>query len=753
MAQTVKLGSLFDGSGGFPLAGIMSGITPVWASEVELYPIRVTTKRLPNMKHYGDISQMDGSILEPVDIITGGSPCQDLSVAGKRAGLDGERSGLFRQQIRIIKEMREATNGKYPRFMVWENVPGALSSNKGEDFKCVLEETARVKVPTFTVPMPDKGKWGNSGLIVDEANNFSIGWRILDAQYWGVPQRRRRIFLVADFDGTSSKEILFKREGLSRDFKTCRDSWQGAAANFKESTDETGRYPESMPIYSIDREAMSAGFEFDRAPGIDENEIAYTLKATGPGAVSYPQLFENHSQDTRYKGPLDVAQTVSATYGMGGNNQPFVVEEQVLNLEMEVMVRKHEVDKDKLCNALKSAKANVGLSNKEIAEALQLPLTLVEHWFRNDESFAIPQPEVWEDLKRLLHMDTREFDAQVTEFECKPSEYDMRNRIYMGNIAPTLTTNSKEDKYLLPYTMQVRCGKEGGGKGALIQVDQSATLSTQNNQTLFCVSRTHGVSVSEDIVQTIQAAAGESGNNQPMVCIPIQDQAISNGKGNGTGIAEQGDPMYTLMAETHHGVAYSLQGNMIGRADENGPQGSGVNEDVNFTLNATDKHGVCYGIDRALDDNESIYRVYCASKNSFFTKAEEELANTLVATDHKDPPIINDTVECDYIVRRLTPLECARLQGFPDWWTYDLGLPNEEIDERIMEIWRNAFEVHREVITKASKPKTDKQIRKWLVNPSSDSAEYKMWGNGVALPCVLYVMEGIADEIKKREGE
>ena len=138
--KTLTLGSLFDGSGGFPLGGVLAGITPIWASEIEPFPIRVTTARFPNMKHYGDISTIDGSELEPVDIISFGSPCQNLSVAGKREGLDGDRSSLFYEAIRIVKEMREATNGKYPRYIVWENVPGAFSSNKGEDFKAVLTE-------------------------------------------------------------------------------------------------------------------------------------------------------------------------------------------------------------------------------------------------------------------------------------------------------------------------------------------------------------------------------------------------------------------------------------------------------------------------------------------------------------------------------------------------------------------------------------------------------------------------------------
>ena len=230
--QNLKLGSLFDGSGGFPLGGMLAGITPVWASEIEPFPIRVTTKRLPFMKHYGDISTMDGGKIEPVDIITFGSPCQDMSVAGKRDGLDGSRSSLFYEAVRIIKEMREATNGLYPAFAVWENVPGAFSSNKGEDFRAVLEEFCKVKDSNAVVPGPQKGKWADSGLIVGDG--YSVAWRVLDAQFWGVPQRRRRIFLVGDFGGESAGEILFVRKGLSRNFKSCREAWQATAGSVED---------------------------------------------------------------------------------------------------------------------------------------------------------------------------------------------------------------------------------------------------------------------------------------------------------------------------------------------------------------------------------------------------------------------------------------------------------------------------------------------------------------------------------------
>ena len=234
--MSLTLGSLFDGSGGFPLGGVIAGITPKWAAEIEPFPIRVTSVRFPNMTHLGNISEVRGSEIEPVDIITFGSPCQDMSVAGKREGLGGNRSSLFYEAIRIIKEMREATNGKYPRYIVWENVPGAFSSNKGEDFRAVLTEICKVKEECVSVPKP--AKWENAGRIMGEG--FSIAWRLLDAQYWGVPQRRQRIYLVADFDGGSAGKILFESEGLSGYSAEGFKSWQNAANGITEGIGETG---------------------------------------------------------------------------------------------------------------------------------------------------------------------------------------------------------------------------------------------------------------------------------------------------------------------------------------------------------------------------------------------------------------------------------------------------------------------------------------------------------------------------------
>lgn len=237
MEIDMKLMSLFDGSGGFPLAASLCGIEPVYAAEVEPYPIAVTKNRFPKMKHLGDVSKVKGGEIEPVDIITFGSPCQDISIAGKRAGLkhadmgDDEttRSGLFLEAIRIIKEMREATNGVYPRYAIWENVPGAFNSNRGEDFRTVLEEFIRVKEKDAVMPAVPQAGWAYADCI--SGDGWSIAYRVFDAQYWGVPQRRRRIYLVADFRGECAQEILFKRESLRGYFEAGRTPWQGIAAD------------------------------------------------------------------------------------------------------------------------------------------------------------------------------------------------------------------------------------------------------------------------------------------------------------------------------------------------------------------------------------------------------------------------------------------------------------------------------------------------------------------------------------------
>jgi len=376
MNKTLTLGSLFDGSGGFPLGAVLNGITPVWASEIEPFPIRVTTKRFPEMMHLGDISKINGGEIEPVDIITFGSPCTDLSVAGKRAGLDGKQSSLFHEAIRVIREMRCKTNGQYPRYIVWENVPGAFSSCKGEDFRCVLEEITQTADKAYAVPMPEKGKWLHSGQIMGDS--FSVAWRIFDAQFWGVPQRRRRIYLVADFSGFTAPQVLFESEGLFGDTPQSGKPWQRTAANAEACVD------------------ASIGFEpgaMSRLGGHTDSELSGTIRAH-MGDNQACVAIENHPNDSRVKiDESGTIQTLTGRAGTGGGNVPMVMNERQYALTV----------------------------GEEVANTLT-----------------------------------------GTDYKGTQCVFEASSK-----------------------TMKVRCGCEGGGKGAIIQENKSATLSCNNDQTLF----------------------------------------------------------------------------------------------------------------------------------------------------------------------------------------------------------------------------------------------------------------------------
>ena len=572
MNKPLTLGSLFDGSGTFPMMAMLSGIVPVWKSEIEPFPIAVTEKRLPFVKHLSDINSVNGAEIEPVDIITFGSPCTDLSVAGKRQGLNAERSGLFFQAIRIIKEMRGATNGKYPRFAVWENVTGAFSSNGGEDFRCVLEEFCKIKDADLSVPKPEK--WTKAGEIMGE--NFSVAYRTFDAQYWGVPQRRMRVYLVADFEGGCASKILFESEGMSGYSAESFRAWQETSQSFGNCSEETGS-------------------------GL---------------------MFENHSQDTRYTGPLNVAQTVSATYGTGGNNQPFVVESSVV-----------------------------------------------------------------------------------------------------------------------PATLKIRCGHGNSGRGALIQKNKSATLSCNNDQTLF-VPKAYGIcgKYSNSMLSNNPNSGFYEADTSRTIDTSNQSPCKNQGgmvvvEGNGSRPSHHGDgykeseTMYTLNCVETHAISYGI-GRPAMNQGYNARFSFQVEEEKSPTIVASGAGGIAHP-------------KYSTSKNSHHTVAEKEKANTLVASDYKDPPVVNDsTPEIEYIVRRLTPQECALLQGMPTWWCDDIGIENPT--EEQINWWQNVFETYNKAVGKTCKPKSRKQIEKWLKNPYSDSAAYKMWGNGIASSNALFVLVGIA---------
>ena len=474
----LKLLSLFDGSGGFCLAAINAGIKPVAASEIEPFPIRVTTKRLPQVKHLGDVRKIDGGKIEPVDIVTFGSPCTNLSIAGKRAGLKGEQSSLFFDAIRLIKEMRSATAGKNPRFIIFENVCGVFSSDKGKDFQKILTEIVRIKEPTAPdVPLPEKGNWSTAGLLLGE--KFSVAYRVFDAQFWGVAQRRRRVYLVADFAGQSAGKILFESKGLHGNFAESCGEGKNSAAGVENCV---GKSSEKYFVLN------DQGGRFD----LTENKTA-TLRAYSNHP---PCVYENHGQDSRYTDSGEISQTVSATFGMGGNNQPLVV------------------------------------------------------------------------------------DIRLTSEGTK----NARSNIYETKIS--------------------RCLDTGGN-------------SPQSNQGGVAICESYGIG--RDAFNQ-----GKNAKFQPTIEKEIQPPLTARGAG---------------------------------------------------------------------------------------------------------------AVSAGYSVRRLTPTECARLQGFPDWWCSNLETENPSEEEIIF--WRKVFE-------NVGKIKTDSQIRRWLKNPRSDSAEYKMWGNGIALPCAEFILKRIA---------
>ena len=780
--MSYKLGSLFDGSGGFPLSGTLCDIEPMWAAEIEPYPIAVTTSRFPNMKHLGDISKVNGAEIEPGDIITFGSPCQDLSVAGKRAGLKHEdngddettRSGLFMEAVRIIKEMRKATDGEYPKFAVWENVPGAFSSNNGQDFRIVLEELIKIAEPYAVMPeVPPKG-WAYADSF--SGDGWSLAYRVFDAQYWGVPQRRRRIYLVTDFRGQCATEILFKREGLRGYFTESGTQGQTVTADAERSIgtdDRKGEVPYTLKIrsgVSVDgygkaagkgalvQENLSAtlgtsqdqylfqpvgidGYNADitgdkaatlgvncgmssgrngvitdthilddqggsvmnirtdgKAPtiraqmgghppvvmlpesaeGLDAynqtltGDKAKTLNSAASDADHVPcavYSVENHPADSRVN--LDESgkvQTLTSRMGTGGGNVPMVMEEvpNFIDVEMEVAVRKYEVNCSRLCECLRNHKGN--FTNKEIAGALDKPLTLVEHWFRKDDSFAVPDADIWFKLKDLLGIETTEFDQAVTEFEYKGGNYDMRNRIHIGNTAPTLTCASGNTIHLLPSVMEPFCkssrAKTADDATTWKHAEVANTLNTfdqgeaRANEIIVMATQQGGAEICENLCPTITAAAGMSGNNQPVIARPIHSMTTGD-----------------------------------------------------------------------------------------YMQVNEEKTATLLARDYKDPTCVEvfDEKERRYIVRRLTPTECARLQGFPDKWGH--LEPKTKLTDEEYQFWLNVRKTHDAINDRAVKDYNEKQMLTYYNKLWTDSAEYKMWGNGIALPCALYVMQGIKDAL------
>lgn len=339
----LTLGSLFDGIGGFMVAAKITGIKPLWASEIDQNCIAITKHHFSNVLHLGDITQIDGGKIPPTDIISFGSPCQDLSISGKRKGLSGKQSGMFMEAIRIIREMKVATKNCQPRYAIWENVPGALSSNKGEDFRIILEELVNTdfieigsddnskierSAKTGFVKIPKPLKWGNAGSIMGNNGEtpYSISWRILDSQYFGVPQRRKRIFVICDFGGRSSEEILFECESLSGNIEQGREEKQDHVTyaprsvkatdiNYNSIKNSDLVYEKTFSIVEniIDRSENSGG----NGIGVKE-DICYTLTTASPHAVVNCSLC-NRSGFGIYK-ENKVTGTLTAHLGQQGDD-------------------------------------------------------------------------------------------------------------------------------------------------------------------------------------------------------------------------------------------------------------------------------------------------------------------------------------------------------------------------------------------------------------------------------------------------
>ena len=627
--------SLFDGSGGFPLAASLCGIEPVYAAEVEPYPIAVTKNRFPKMKHLGDVSKVKGGEIEPVDIITFGSPCQDMSIAGKRAGLkhadmgDDEttRSGLFLEAIRIIKEMREATNGVYPRYAIWENVPGAFSSNRGEDFRTVLEEFIRVKEKDAVMPDVPKAGWPYADCY--SGNGWSLAYRVFDAQYWGVSQRRRRIYLVADFRGQRAGEILLKPEGLRRNSAQSGTHGQETARCAKNSV--------GTAIGGVDRYNQSF-----------LSGLAQTLRASGGGDCT-PTVLAPVAVYCHQGNGIDRAGKCLTAYSFDSLSS----------------------------NSMKSKNPHSGCRAVEIAKTLD---TGYPDPSKNQGGIAIVEKIILDD----------QGGQQIS--------------VCTDGKSPTLRAEAHGNA---PYVINKKTlvyDTRGNGAGETVPTITGDHNNRVTNYTCLVITRCYDIgearlrTPSEYIEKspTITARCGTGGNNVP-------------------------------------GVVYCLQGNGIDRADTAGCNGKGWKEDTSYTLNTIDRHAVCFP-QQAYNKfiQEDIEATLKASGGTYGGGSEN-----LVAEQSFSP--------IRYIVRRLTPTECARLQGFPDWWGEIPKKDNLTDDEYTF--WLNVRNTYAKINNKTTKEYSKEQMLSWYNKLHSDSSEYKMWGNGIALPNALYVMQGIAEVV------
>jgi len=602
--------------------------------------------------HLGDITKISGVDAPTVDVIVGGSPCQDLSIAGKRAGLDGERSGLFMEQIRIIKEMREhdrqlgrAGDMVRPRYMVWENVPGAFSSNKGEDFRIVLEETAKVADKDASIPMPNVGKWQTSGCIV--ADGWSIAWRVLDAQFWGVPQRRRRIALVADFGGQSAPEILFVRQSVSRYIEQGISKGETTSSNAQGCTG-------ANDIFCIDGDKLNKK-ERKGGSGIGyrEGDKQYTLTAKDVHGVAYSfepgiasreggHIYENVSGTLRANAgdnQMAAAYTLKISSGCEGGGKGALI-------QAEKSATLSTLQDQTLFQPVYSIENHPADSRVDIDESGKVQ-TLTSRMGTGGGNVPMVMEQVaFSKSKRA---------QSATDYETW-QESDTAN---------TLNTFDQGD---------VRTNE------CIVALDRASFNQGKNAQ--------FDIGVSENGIAQSLVAKGPGG-----VCY-----AVDQGGGKSQANVQEGiSPTLTCTHGGEPAVCYSFDSLASNSMKSSNPYSGCREVDVAKTLDTTNPDP-----SKNQGGMAVVEQVYTIGNGQVDQTDLHEKAGTLNCSLN-----CNNVVRTRYIVRRLTPLECERLQGYPDGWT-DIG------------------------------EYTDSSGKK---KQSSDAARYKALGNSIAIPPWKWVMK------------
>ncbi len=657
--MSFTIGSLFDGSGGFPLSAFLCGGVPVWASEVEPYPIAVTKTRFPYMKHLGSVTDVKGNEVEPVDVISFGSPCQDLSVAGKRAGLKHEdngddettRSGLFMEAVRIIKEMREATNGRYPTFALWENVPGAFSSNKGEDFRTVLEELVKIVEPSAVMPKVPKNGWSYSDCYMGDG--WSLAYRTFDAQYWGVPQRRRRIYLVLDLRGERADKVLFEREGLRGYFAEGSSPWQTVTSDAERGIGSSDR--ERNCVIAIDQQGGKGGANY----AVDVMPTICSDSHGTPHAVAYtPKTLKIRSGcEGGGKGAL-IQDDLSATLS--------TLNDQYLFQPVDCL----PFDSSQITCPTNGSNPHWGDPCHAITATGYVPTVIIDGTIALEGNGSRPSHhgDGYIESDKMYTLNTIEQHA-VCYGICSDASNSMKSDnphsgIYEAKTARTIDQNGANPS----------CNQGG------IAIVEPVVFDARGNgdgRTVSTITGDH-----ENRITDYTSVVVESENPTTAV---YSMKSIAR---NGVPLVEQTNPICACDYKDPDIVAYGVD---CRNATEY--------PDVNGTLQAKSNGGFSYNC--------------------------------------------NQVVRTQYIVRRLTPTECARLQGFADGW----GIPDKKDDftEEEYQFWLKVRNTHAEINGKAVKDYTKKQMLTWYNKLHTDSSEYKLWGNGIALPCALYVMQGISD--------